>query len=146
MDNLKKDRELELIHFLPYHLMDDISGMKVKVLFQQTSLRQPDALLSLLNNLVIARPRGDQLYNTARVGPWSNPSANVSRTPDAMQSPGGLITHTKASNLIIGYHDKFSPVRILEQNYDLKFDKDKRAASKSSILRAQEGRQKQLRI
>lgn len=140
---IEKDRELQFITSLTSDLQDDVNGLNAMINFERIAIGQLDTLVYFLNDPVLAKQNGDQLYYVARMGPRAQPFANNSRTFDQLRNSGGfrLIKNTEASNTIMGYYNQFSPVRLLENNYNLEFDNYKRVAAKifdPSILRRQE--------
>lgn len=140
---IEKDREKQFINSLVADLQDDVRILDAMVAFEQQGVAKLDTLISLLNNPVLAKQYGDQLYYVARVGPRSNPFANNSRTFDQLKFSGGfrLIRNTQASNNIMGYYSQFSWIRLLEDNYNHEFDNYKKIGAKildPGILRRQE--------
>jgi len=140
---IEKDREEQYIKSLASDLQDDVKSLEAMIEFESHGIASLDTLIYLLNSPEIAKQNGDQLYYVARMGPRSNPFANNTRTFDQLRNSGGfrLIRNTEASNNIMAYYNQFSPVRLLEANYNLEFDSYKRVAAKifdPSILRRQE--------
>lgn len=140
---IEKDRELQFIRSMNSDLQDDIKNLDIMVQFEHEGVAKLDTLMDLLNNPDLAKQQGDQLYYLARVGPRSQPFANNSRTFDQLRNSGGfrLIQNTSASNNIMGYYDQFSPIRLLENNYNMEFDNYKRIGAKildPAILKKQE--------
>ena len=141
---IEKDRELQYVRSLCTDLQDDKKNLDMMIEFEHQGITNLDTLMELLDNTALAKQEGDQLYYVARVGPRSQPFANNSRTFDQLRNSGGfrLIQNAEASNNIMGYYDQFSPVRLLESNYNFEFDNYKRVAAKifdPAILRKQEG-------
>ncbi len=140
---IEKDREKQFISSLVVDLDDDIKNLEAIIDFESYGIASLDTLMHLLNSPEIAKQSGDQLYYVARMGPRSNPFGNNTRTFDQLKNSGGfrLIRSTGASNKIMGYYNQFSPVRLLEDNYNREFDNYKRVAAKifdPYILRRQE--------
>ncbi len=140
---IEKDREKQFITSLSADLQDDIKNLDAVITFEQLGIAKLDTLMYLLNNADVAKQKGDQLYYTARIGPRSNPFANNSRTFDQLKYSGGfrLIRNAASSNKIMEYYNLFSPIRLLEDNYNHEFDNYKRVAAKildPAILRRQE--------
>jgi len=140
---IEKDREKQFVTSLTADLQDDVNALDAMMSFERLGIRQLDTLMNLLNNPALAKQNGDQLYYVARIGPRAHPFANNSRTFDQLRNSGGfrLITNTEASNTIMGYYNQFSPVRLLEDNYNREFDNYRRVAAKildPFILRRQE--------
>ncbi len=140
---IERDREKQFITSLAADLQDDVNALDAMMSFERLAIRQLDTLMYLLNNPALAKQNGDQLYYVARLGPRAQPFANNSRTFDQLRNSGGfrLIRSTEASNKIMGYYNQFSPVRLLEDNYNREFDNYKRVAAKifdPAILRRQE--------
>ena len=140
---IEKDRELQFVKSMKSDLQDDVRSLDSMFQFEQTGILMLDTLMDLLNNPEIAKQNGDQLYYVARMGPRTQPFANNSRTFDQLRNSGGfrLIRNAPASNMIMGYYDQFSPVRLLEDNYNHEFDNYKRVAAKifdPAVLRKQE--------
>ena len=140
---VEKDRELEFIKSLTVDLRDDIKSLDAMIAFEHVAIAKLDTLIYLLNDPKLAKQNGDNLYYVARLGPRAQPFANNSRTFDQLKNSGGfrLIRNAEASNHIMGYYNQFSPVRLLEDNYNHEFDNYKRVAAKifdPGILRKQE--------
>ena len=140
---IEKDKELQFIQSLTSDLQDDVVALDAMISFDRVAVGQLDTLMYLLNDPGLAKQNGDQLYYLARVGPRSQPFANNSRTFDQLRNSGGfrLFTNTEASNNIMVYYSQYSPVRLLEDNYNHEFDNYKRVAAKvldPAILRRQE--------
>jgi len=140
---IEKDREKQFITSLAADLQDDVKSLDAMIVIESRGIASLDTLMHLLNSPEIAKQNGDQLYYVARMGPRSNPFGNNSRTFDQLRNSGGfrLITNTEASNNIMNYYNQFSPVRLLEDNYNREFDNYKRVAAKildPAILRRQE--------
>ncbi|MEO6219178.1 MAG: hypothetical protein ABIO81_02035 [Ginsengibacter sp.] len=141
---IEKDREKQFIHSLVEDLKDDGKSLGAMIVFEQQGIAKLDTLISLLNNPLLAKKNGDQLYFVARVGPRSQPFANNSRTFDQLKFSGGfrLIRNATSSNKIMGYYNQLFHIRLLEDNYNHEFDNYKRIAAKildPGILRKQEG-------
>ncbi len=140
---IEKDRELQYIKSMTYDLLDDEKSLDAMIRFEQLGIAQLDTVIDLLNDPGSAKQSGGQLYYVARVGPRSQPFANNSRTFDQLRNSGGfrLINNASASNNIMGYYEQFSPLRLLEDNYNHEFDNYKRVAAKifdPGVLRRQE--------
>ncbi len=140
---IEKDREKQFITSLLEDLEDDIDVLHTMTAWERQGVTSLDTLIYLLNNPALAKQNGDQLYYVARLGPRSQPFANNSRTFDQLKYSGGfrLIRDAEASNKIMGYYNQFSPIRLLEDNYNHEFDNYKRVAAKildPGILRRQE--------
>ena len=141
---IERDREKQFIISLTSDLHDDIKTLAATIKDEQTGIAKLDTLIYLLNDAALAKQNGDQLYYVSRIGPRSQPFANNSRTFDQLRNSGSfrLIRNTEASNNIMGYYGQFSPIRLLEDNYNHEFDNFKRVAAKildPGILRRQEG-------
>ena len=140
---IEKDKELQFIQSRTSDLQDDVTALDAMISVDRVAVGQLDTLIYLLNDPGLAKQNGDQLYYVARVGPRAQPIANNSRTFDQLRNSGGfrLITHTEASNNIMAYYSQYSPVRLLEDNYNHEFDNYKRVAAKvldPAVLRRQE--------
>ena len=140
---IEKDREKQFISSLVVDLEDDVKSLEAIIEFERRGIASLDTLMNLLNSPDIAKQNCDQLYYVARMGPRSNPFANNTRTFDQLKNSGGfrLIRSTGASNNIMAYYNQFSPVRLLEDNYNREFDNYKRVGAKifdPFILRRQE--------
>ncbi len=140
---IEKDKELQFVQSLTSDLQDDVAALDAMISVDRTAVRQLDTLINLLNDPGLAKQNGDQLYYVARVGPRAQPIANNSRTFDQLRNSGGfrLITNTNASNNIMAYYSQYSPVRLLEDNYNHEFDNYKKVAAKildPAVLRRQE--------
>ncbi len=140
---IEKDREMQFIESLTYDLQNDISALDSVMTVERIAIKQLDTLMYFLNDPLLAKKSGDQLYYVARMGPRAQPFANNSRTFDQLRFSGSfrLIRNTAASNNIMGYYNQFSPVRLLEENYSKEFDNYKRVAAKvldPAVLRRQE--------
>ncbi|MEO6669493.1 MAG: hypothetical protein ABIN36_08455 [Ferruginibacter sp.] len=140
---IEKEREDQFIVSLVDDLKDDEKNLQVMLDFDQQGVVLLDSLIYLLNDAEQAKQHGSQLYYMARVGPRSQPFTNNGRTYDQLKNSGGfrLIRKTDASNKITGYYQQFSPLRLLEDNYNHEFDNYKRVAAKildPGILRSQE--------
>ena len=140
---VEKNRELEFIKSLTLDLEDDVKGLDTMIAFEHTAILKLDTLMYLLNDPTLAKQNGDQLYYVARIGPRAYPFVNNSRTFDQLRNSGSfrLIRNAAASNNIMDYYNQFSPVRLLEDNYNHEFDNYKRVAAKifdAGILRRQE--------
>ena len=77
------------------------------------------------------------------MGPRYIPFANNSRTFDQLKYSGGfrLLRYPEASNKIMDYYNKFSHLRLMEDNYNHEFDNYKKVAARiidPAILRRQE--------
>ena len=147
---IEKDRELQYIKSLVSDLQDDVKNLDVMIGFEHRQVEKLDTLIDLLNNPSAAKQQGDQLYYVARVGPRSQPFANNSRTFDQLKNSGGfrLIRNPEASNNIMAYYNEFSPIRLLEDNFNHEFDNYKRVAAKifdPGILRKQEAADGEIR-
>ncbi len=148
---IEKDREKQFITSLTADLQDDIKNLDAVIAFEQLGIAKLDTLMYLLNNADVAKQKGDQLYYTARIGPRSNPFANNSRTFDQLKYSGGfrLIRNAGSSNKIMECYNLFSPIRLLEDNYNHEFDNYKRVAAKildPYILRKQEDTQGEIQL
>ena len=140
---IEKDRELQFIQSLTTDLGDDVKSLKEMIEQEHSGIKYLDTLVDLLNDPLLAKQHGDQLYYVARIGPRSIPFANNNRTFDQLKNSGGfrLIRKMDASNHIMGYYNQFSWIRLLEDNYNHEFDNFKQVAAKiidPSILRRQE--------
>jgi hypothetical protein len=140
---IEKDREVQFIKSLSTDLQTDVNSLDAMISFEHIAIARLDTLMYFLNDPALAKKNGDQLYFVARVGPRAQPFANNSRTFDQLRNSGGfrLIRKTEASNNIMGYYNQFSPVRLLEDNYNREFDNFKHVAAKifdPAILRRQE--------
>jgi hypothetical protein len=136
-------RELEYIKSLTADLDDDIHNLDSMIVFEQTGIKQLDTLIGLLDDTALAEQNGDEIYYVARQGPREYPFPLNSRTLDQLKSSGGflLIRNVEASNQVINYYNQYSPVKLLENNYNDEFDNYKRVAAKifnPAILRRQE--------
>lgn len=139
----EKNREHEYITSLTTDLNDDIKNFDNIIAFEKTNTQQLDTLIGLLDNPELAKQKTDEIYFVARQGPREFPFPITSRTIDQLKSCGGflLIRNVKASNEIIYYYNGFSPVKLLENNYDREFSEYERTAAKifdPAILRRQE--------
>ena len=137
------NREIEYIKSLTEDLNDDVQNLDSMIVFEQRGLEQLDTLIDLLDNPALAKQSGDELYFVARQGPREYPFPINSRTLDQLKSSGGflLIRNVEASNQVINYYNQYSPIKLLEGNYQLEFDDYKRVAAKifdPAILRRQE--------
>jgi hypothetical protein len=140
---VEKNRELEYIKSLDTDLSDDVKSLNTMISFEHDAIAKLDTLMYLLNDPVIAKQNGDQLYYVARIGPRAYPFVNNSRTFEQLKNSGSfrLIRNAAASNEIMDYYNQFSPVRLLEDNYNHEFDDYKRVAAEildPGILRRQE--------
>jgi hypothetical protein len=140
---IEKDRELEFIKSLTIDLEDDVKNLDAIIGLEHSQMNKLDTLVNLLNDPILAKQQGDQLYYVARLGPRSYPFANNSRTFDQLRYSGGfrLIRNADASNKIMGYYEQFSTIRLLEDNYNHEFDNYKRVGAKildPAVLRKQE--------
>ena len=140
---IEHQKEKQFISSLVADLRDDEKNLQAMIQSDQQATILLDSLLYFLNTPDSAKAHGGQLYYMARVGPRAQPFANNDRTFDQLRNSGSfrLIRKTSASNKIIEYHQQFSPVRLLEGNYNLEFDNYKRIAAKifdPGILRSQE--------
>ncbi|HMK03773.1 MAG TPA: hypothetical protein VK489_06260 [Ferruginibacter sp.] len=140
---IEKDRELQFIRSLATDLEDDVKSLDAMIGQEHDGIKSLDTLINLLNDPLLAKQHGDDLYYVARIGPRSIPFANNSRTFDQLKNSGGfrLIRKTEASNNIMGYYNQFSWIRLLEDNYNHEFDNFKHIAAKildPVILRKQE--------
>jgi hypothetical protein len=140
---IEKDRELQFIRSLSTDLEDDVKSLYAMIGQEDEGIKGLDTLIYLLNDPLLAKQYGDDLYYVARIGPRSIPFANNSRTFDQLKNSGGfrLIRKTEASNNIMGYYNQFSWIRLLEDNYNHEFDNFKHIAAKildPVILRRQE--------
>jgi hypothetical protein len=139
----EKNRENEYIKSLTTDLNDDVKNLDSIIAFEKTGTQQLDTLIDLLNNPDLAKQNGGEIYFVARQGPREFPFAVTSRTLDQLKSSGGflLIRNVKASNQIINYYNGFSPVKLLENNYDREFSEYEHIAAHifdPAILRRQE--------
>ena len=137
------NRELEYIKSLTADLNDDVHNLDSMIAFEQTGIKQLDTLIDLLDDPELAKQNGDEIYYVARQGPREYPFPVNSRTLDQLKGSGGflLIRNVEASNQVINYYNQFSPVKLLEDNYNHEFDDYKRIAAKifnPAILRHQE--------
>ncbi len=140
---VEKNREHEFVKSLTTDLQDDSPNLDDMIAFEHKNINLLDTLISLLNDPKLAKQNGDELYYAARLGPREQPFAINSRTFDQLKNSGGflLIKNVDASNQIINYYNQFSPVRLLEGNYNSEFDNYKRVAARifdPAILRRQE--------
>jgi hypothetical protein len=140
---IEKDREKQFINSLVADLQDDEKTLTVMIDEEIRGVISLDTLMYLLNNPLLAKQNGDQLYYAARVGPRYIPFANNSRTFDQLKFSGGfrLIRYPEVSNKIMNYYNQFSLLRLLEDNYNHEFDNYKHIAAKildPGILRKQE--------
>ncbi|MEO5948479.1 MAG: hypothetical protein ABIP79_16800 [Chitinophagaceae bacterium] len=140
---IEKDREKQFIKSLVADLQDDKKILSAMTSSEQFGIASLDTLMDLLNNPLLAKQNGDQLYYVARMGPRYIPFANNSRTFDQLKFSGGfrLIRYPEASNKIMDYYNQFSLLRLLEANYNQEFDNFKNSAAKifdPGILRRQE--------
>ena len=140
---IERDRELQFINSLVADLQDDEKSLNTMFKWERQGIASLDTLINLLNNPLLAKQNGDQLYYIARIGPRSNLFGNNSRTFDQLKYSGGfrLIRKPEASNRIMGHYNQFSVLRLLEDNFNHEFDNYKRIAAKlfdPGILRRQE--------
>ena len=140
---IERDRELQFIKSLRADLQDDVKSLETMIELERQGVKKLDTLINLLNSPGLAKQHGDELYYVARVGPRSNPFANNSRTFDQLKYSGGfrLIRSAESSDKIMSYYNQFSPIRLLEDNFNHEFDNYKRIAAKildPGILRRQE--------
>jgi len=139
----EKNREYEYIESLTTDLNDDIKNFDSIIVFEKTGTQQLDTLIRLLNHPALAKQNGGEIYFVARQGPREFPFPITSRTLDQLKMSGGflLIRNVKASNQIINYYNHFSPIKLLESNYDREFGEYEHIAAHifdSEILRRQE--------
>jgi len=139
----EKNRENEYIKSLTTDLNDDINNLDSVIAFEKTGTQQLDTLIDLLNNPGLARQKADEIYFVARQGPREFPFPITSRTLDQLKGSGGflLIRNVEASNQIIDYYNDFSPIKLLENNYDREFSEYEHVAAQifdPAILRRQE--------
>ena len=139
----EKNREYEYIKSLTTDLNDDIKNFDSIIVFEKTGTHQLDTLIDLLNNPELARQKADEIYFVARQGPREFPFPITSRTLDQLKGSGGflLIRNVEASNQIIDYYNHFSPIKLLENNYDREFSEYEHVAAQifdPAILRRQE--------
>jgi hypothetical protein len=139
----EKNRENEYIKSLTTDLNDDINNLDSVIAFEKTGTQQLDTLIDLLNNPGLARQKADEIYFVARQGPREFPFPITSRTLDQLKGSGGflLIRNVAASNQIIDYYNHFSPIKLLENNYDREFSEYEHVAAQifdPAILRRQE--------
>jgi hypothetical protein len=137
------NREMEYVKSLTEDLNDDIHNLDSMIAFEQTGLKELDTLIDLLDDPGLAKQNGDELYFVARQGAREYPFPINSRTLDQLKGSGGflLIRNVEASNQVINYYNQYSPIKLLEGNYQLEFDDYKRVAAKildPAILRRQE--------
>ena len=140
---VENNRELEYIKSLTADLNDDVNNLDAMIAFEKTGIKQLDTLITLLNDPALSKQNGDELYYAARQGPREQPFPVNSRTVDQLKSSGGflLIKNVEASNKIISYYNQYTPVKLLEDNYNHEFDNYRRVAGKilnPEILRRQE--------
>jgi hypothetical protein len=146
---VETNRELEYMKSLTEDLDDDVHNLDSMIAFEQTGIKQLDTLIDLLNDPALAKQNGDEIYYVARQGPREYPFPVNSRTLDQLKSSGGflLIKNVKASNGVINNYNQYSPVKLVEDNYNLEFDDYKRIAAKifdPAILRRQENSASQI--
>jgi len=139
----EKNREHDYIKSLTTDLNDDIKNFDSIIVFEKTGTQQLDTLIRLLNHPVFAKQNGDEIYFLARQGPREFPFPITSRTLDQLKGSGGflLIRNVEASNQIIDYYNHFSPIKLLENNYDREFSEYEHVAAQifdPAILRRQE--------
>jgi hypothetical protein len=139
----EKNRENEYIKSLTTDLNDDINNLDSIIVYEKTGTQQLDTLIRLLNHPVLAKQNGDEIYFVARQGPREFPFPITSRTLDQLKGSGGflLIRNVEASNQIIDYYNHFSPIKLLENNYDWEFSEYEHVAAQifdPAILRRQE--------
>jgi hypothetical protein len=139
----EKNRENEYIKSLTTDLNDDIRNFDSIIVYEKTGTQQLDTLIRLLNHPVLAKQNGDEIYFVARQGPREFPFPITSRTLDQLKGSGGflLIRNVEASNQIIDYYNHFSPIKLLENNYDWEFSEYEHVAAQifdPAILRRQE--------
>ena len=140
---VEKEKESQFIKSLTIDLADDIKGLDAMITFERAAISKLDTMMYLLNEPVLAKKNGDQLYYVARVGARAYPFVNNGRTFDQLKNSGSfrLIRNGDASNKIMDYYNQFFSVRLLEDNYNHEFDNFKHVAAKIfdfSILRRQE--------
>jgi hypothetical protein len=136
-------REVKYVRSLKEDLDDDVQNLDSMISFEQTGLKELDTLINLLDDPALAKQSGNELYFVARQGPREYPFPVNSRTLDQLKGSGGflLIRNVEASNQVINYYNQYSPIKLLEGNYQLEFDDYKRVAAKifdPAILRRQE--------
>jgi hypothetical protein len=146
---IEKDREKQFIRSMIADLQDDVRSLDALLDRENQGIKELDTLINLLNDPLLAKQNGDQLYYVARMGPRSSPFANNSRTFDQLRNSGGfrLINKADASNKIMSYYNQFSLVRLLEDNYNHEFDNFKRVAANildPEIMRKQEADEGQI--
>jgi hypothetical protein len=139
----EKNRGYEYIESLTTDLNDDIKNFDSIIVFEKTGTQQLDTLIRLLNHPAQAKQNGDEIYFVARQGPREFPFPLTSRTLDQLKMSGGFlfIRNVKASNQIINYYNQFSPIKLLESNYDREFGEYEHVAAHifdSEIMRRQE--------
>ncbi len=136
-------REMEYIKSLTEDLTDDVHNLDSMIIFEQAGVRELDTLIDLLDDPVLAKQNGDEIYFVARQGPREYPFPVTSRTIDQLKNSGGflLIRNAETSKQVITYYNQYSPVKLLEDNYQLEFDDYKQVAAKifnPAILKRQE--------
>lgn len=140
---IEHQREKQYIESLASDLQDDIQSLDKRIADEQLGIEQLDTLINLLDNPMLAKQNGDQLYYVGRMGPRYRPFANYNRTFDQLRNSGGfrLIRNVNSSKHIMGYYGQFPQIRLLEDNYNHEFDNFKKLAAKifePGIMRKQE--------
>jgi hypothetical protein len=141
--HVEKHKEIEFIKSLTADLNDDIHNLDSMIAYEHAGIHQLDTMINLLDDPVLAKQNGDELYYVGRQVPRAQPFPVNSRTVDQLKSSGGflLIRNIEASNQIIKYYNQFILIKLLESNYNSEFDNYKRVAEKNfdaGILRQQE--------
>ena len=106
---IEKEKEKQFLGSLITDLQDDVNNLDSVIKLEHLGVEKLDTLMYLLNEPVLAKQNGDQLYYVARIGPRSQPFGNNSRTFDQLRYSGGfrLIRDADVSNKIMGYYNLF---------------------------------------
>ncbi len=129
---IEKDKEIQFIKSLVSDLKDDIRLLDQNVTLQKTGLILMDSLLTVLNDAVLVKEKGDLIYYAARVGPRLGLLSSNTKTFDQLKNSGGfrLIRNAVTSDKIMSYYTQFPMIRLLESIYMDEFSEYKIIGSK----------------
>jgi hypothetical protein len=129
---IEKDREKQYIISLVDDLKEDTRLLQSQIAMLHNKINMMDTFIAILNNPGRIPNSGNELYYYGRLAPrTANFTSNV-RTFEQLKNSGNfrLIKNVEASNLIMSYYQKISPIQQLEVIYLDEFSEYKKIASR----------------
>ena len=129
---IEHQREKEFIKSMVEDLQDDHEKLIQYSAHLKLGLLRMDSMITILDDNMLIKEKGNQLYYFGRISPRVNVFTNNTRTLEQLKNSGSfrLIRNTSVSNKIMAYYSSIGFIRHLEGLYFQEFDEYKRIASK----------------